>query len=104
MSDIFSDFSHTKKEIYKKIKEAVIASVNESCEDSIATVLDYDIKNNEDTSDNTVSFSLNKEGVNILSFGLSQAEANCEPRGVLIPYGDFGKNVSPKFLELLHGV
>ena len=107
LSDIFSNFEMTRKDVYDSIVKNVFekseSSSDEKCQKEITLrVSDYINRDYDKSYDGPISFNVDKTGINIFSFGLPHAVAGpCEPLGVLIPYSAFGTLIHTEFLQMV---
>ena len=112
--DIFIDYDKNKLEIQEIILKKVAKNLEsniyvesidkEACYSEIEGLYnssyDYDNVDNSKIYD-PFTFSLFKDGINILSFGLTYAAHICEPSELTVKYSDLEPYISPNFKQLL---
>ena len=105
LSDIFRDFSQTKKEVYATIKKPLLAEFIDldECKQGITSALDVYVNDTSTDFNSPLDFSLDKDGINIIHISLPTAiEGPCQVNdSVHIPYSTFGTLIRPEFLEMV---
>ena len=105
LSDMFRDFSQTKKEVYAILKNPLLAEFVDldECKQGITSALDAYVKYTSTDFNSPLDFSLDKDGINIIHISLPTAiEGPCQiTNSVHIPYSTFGALIRPEFLEMV---
>ncbi len=98
LKDLFSDYDKDKISIGNIISDTINKSYDPIEQKECVTDIN---KNYNSGILEYLSFSLDKDGIRIISIGLSHAMAACEPYGVSVAYDILDKYINPKFKDLL---
>ena len=102
---IFSNYLDHRDQITGIILDRYFKTLNpkddSECIDSIKDVTGFSSQYSDGVVRDSIKFSLDSDGINILSFDLPHVMAACEPGGYHIPYAAFSNLISPNFKQLL---
>ena len=100
---IFSNYLEHRSQINGMVLDRYFKTLNpkddSECIDSIKGVTSNEYS--DGVIPDFIKFTLDADGINIVSFGLPHVVASCEPSGYHIPYEVFGNLINPNFKQLL---